>query len=88
MTGSSQYSSTPTPIAGPSRAPFPSALLPMIPQSSILDEPILTDEDLEMLNEPMDVSAEKDAEGEVDTETELSVVEVDKGKDTGKEPKK
>jgi len=41
-----------------------------------------------MLNEPMDASAEKDAEGEVDTETEPSVVEVDKGKDTEKEPKK
>jgi len=87
LTGQSQYSSTPTPVAGPSCTSFPSALPPMIPHSSILDEPILTDEDLEMLNEPTDASAEKDAEGEVDTETELSV-EADKGKDTEKEPKK
>jgi len=64
---------------------FLSALPPMIPQSSVLDQPILTDEDLEMLNEPMGASAEEDVEGEIDTETEPSVVEVNKDKE--KDPK-
>jgi len=87
LTGPSQSSSTPTPVAGPSHAPFLSALPPMIPQSSILDQPILTDEDLKMLNELMGASAEEDVEGDIDMETEPSVVKVDKGKDKEKDPK-
>lgn len=51
-----------------------------------MDEPVLTDEYLEILNELVDAGVDEDAEGEVVTNEERSVVliEEDKSKDKGK----
>ena len=73
-------------MAGPSQ--FPPPIPPVIPvptHSSILDEPILTDEDLAILTQGLLAEGiNEDADGEVDLVEEQSVVEIEVGADKGK----
>ena len=63
-------------ITGPSQISPSPLLMPMIPIPSICDEPILTDDDFAILNEPVDATTtiDEDAEGEIDAEADQSVV--------------
>ena len=78
-----------SPVAGPSQLPLPiPPLQPAIPiptHSSILDEPILTDEDLAILTQELPADGiDVDADGEIDVGEEQSVVEIEVGADKGK----
>ena len=55
----------------------------MAPIPSVRDEPILTDDDFAILNEPVDATTtiDKDTEGEIDVEADQSVVLVEDGKE-------
>ena len=81
--------SEPTPVAGPSQLPLPiPPLQPAIPDpthSSILDEPILTDEDLAILTQELPAEGiDVDVDGEIDMGEEQSVVKIEVGADKGK----
>ena len=70
-------------ITGPSQISPSPLLMPMIPIPSIRDEPILTDDDFAILNEPVDATTtiDEDAKGEIDAEVAQSVVLVKDGKE-------